>query len=251
MKQITVYSGTHPAADARTPMKLVLSGDTSAITAPGQFVNICSCPDNSSAAPSPSATGPKKAALMLLVQGGGRGHPGSWCAACPARSWTCSPAWATASTCPRPAPDPVLAGGGIGIAPLYGLARRMLDTGVTPTVALGFRTAKDAFYLEEFARSGLLRSPWPRRTGAWAPGALSPTASGPLPECDYVLRLRPPSHAQGRPSACLSSPAASSALRPGWAAALAPAWAAPCHTVDGYKRVCKDGPILYKEEIVW
>ena len=33
-------------------------------------------------------------------------------------------------------------------------ARRMLDTGVTPTVALGFRTAKDAFYLEEFAALG-------------------------------------------------------------------------------------------------
>ena len=42
-------------------------------------------------------------------------------------------------------------GGGIGAAPLYGLARRMLEAGRTPNLVLGFRSKQDAFYLEEFA----------------------------------------------------------------------------------------------------
>ena len=45
-------------------------------------------------------------------------------------------------------------GGGIGAAPLYGLAKRMLAAGRSVQVVLGFRSKEDAFYLEEFAALG-------------------------------------------------------------------------------------------------
>ena len=51
-------------------------------------------------------------------------------------------------------PNPILIGGGVGAAPLFGLARRLLAQGVVPTAALGFRTAADAFYLDKFAALG-------------------------------------------------------------------------------------------------
>ena len=85
---------------------------------------------------------------------------------------------------------PVLAGGGIGIAPLYGLARRMLDTGVTPTVALGFRTAKDAFYLEEVAALGCSLSVATEDGSLGTRGFVTDCIRA-LPECDYVYTCGP------------------------------------------------------------
>ena len=58
-------------------------------------------------------------------------------------------------------------------------------------------------------------------------------AGRPRPECDYCFCLRPGAHAAGGAWRCPSSPAASSALKSGWAAASAPAWAAPCETKNG------------------
>ncbi|MCI7550922.1 MAG: dihydroorotate dehydrogenase electron transfer subunit [Actinomycetaceae bacterium] len=49
---------------------------------------------------------------------------------------------------------PVLVGGGVGIPPLYWLAKELLRSGVKPTVVLGFNTAREIFYADKFASLG-------------------------------------------------------------------------------------------------
>ena len=143
----------------------------------------------------------------------------------------------------------VLAGGGIGIAPLYGLARRMLDTGVTPTVALGFRTAKDAFYLEEFAALGCSLSVATEDGSLGTRGFVTDCIRA-LPECDYVYTCGPlPMLKAVHQLPQLTGGQFSFEARMGCGFGACMGCTVP--TVDGYKRVCKDGPILYKEEIVW
>ena len=162
MKQ-SLFTMEHARQLTGDTYELSFSGDTSAITAPGQFVNIqlpgkflrrpisiCSWSEN---------------ALMLLVKVVGEG-PGSWCGAPRARSWMCSAGLATALISPWRGEHPVLAGGGIGIAPLYGLARRMLGSRAAP-----------------------LPSPWAfapegrgftwRSSPPWAAGCSSPPRTGP------------------------------------------------------------------------
>ena len=131
--------------------ELVLSGDTSAITAPGQFVNI-ELPGKFLRRPI-SICNWTGDALMLLVKVVGDGTR-ELVRCVPGTELDVLSGLGNGFDMTLAGEHPVLAGGGIGIAPLYGLAQRMLAAGMHPTVALGFRTGKDAFYLEEFASRG-------------------------------------------------------------------------------------------------
>lgn len=65
----------------------------------------------------------------------------------------------------------LLAGGGIGVAPLFGLAKRLLAAGKTPVAVLGFNTAEDVFTKMNSRRSACRLSSQ-RRTAAAARAAL-------------------------------------------------------------------------------
>lgn len=53
-------------------------------------------------------------------------------------------------------PDrPTLVGGGIGVPPLYGLAKRLIHAGKRPAVVLGFKSAAEAFYEPQFRALGV------------------------------------------------------------------------------------------------
>ena len=135
--------------------ELVLSGDTSAITAPGQFVNI-ELPGKFLRRPI-SICNWTEDALMLLVKVVGEGTK-ELVRCVPGTELDVLSGLGNGFDMSLAGEHPVLVGGGIGIAPLYGLAQRMLERGQNPTIALGFRTGKDAFYLEEFAALGCRRS---------------------------------------------------------------------------------------------
>ena len=144
---------------------------------------------------------------------------------------------------------PVLAGGGIGIAPLYGLAQRMLERGQNPTIALGFRTGKDAFYVEEFAALGC-RLLIATEDGSLGVKGFVTDCIRAVPECDYVLSCGPlPMLKAVHSLPQLRDGQFSFEARMGCGFGACMGCTVP--TRDGYKRVCKDGPILYKEEIVW
>ena len=144
---------------------------------------------------------------------------------------------------------PILLGGGIGIAPLYGLAQRMLEAGIAPTVGLGFRSGGDAFYLEEFGKLGC-RLMVATEDGSLGTKGFVTDLVRHVPECGYAFVCGPTpmlKAVHGLPQ--LTGGQFSFEARMGCGFGACMGCSVP--TVNGYKRVCKDGPILYKEEIVW
>ena len=211
--------------------ELVLSGDTSAITAPGQFVNI-ELPGKFLRRPISICNWTEELVRCVpgteldVLSGLGNGFDMSLAGE-----------------------HPILAGGGIGIAPLYGLTRRMLERGQNPTIALGFRTGKDAFYLEEFAALGC-RLLIATEDGSMGVKGFVTDCIKAVPECDYVLSCGPlPMLKAVHSLPQLKGGQFSFEARMGCGFGACMGCTVP--TKDGYKRVCKDGPILYKEEIVW
>ena len=226
--------------------EMVLSGDTSAITAPGQFVEI-ELPGKFLRRPI-SICNWTDEALMLLVKVVGEGTK-DLVRSVPGTELDVLSGLGNGFDISKAGEHPVLAGGGIGIAPLYGLAQRMLDAGMTPTVALGFRTAKDVYYLEEFAKLGCRLLVATEDGSAGTKGFVTDCIKA-VPECDYVLTCGPlPMLKAVHSLPQLKDGQFSFEARMGCGFGACMGCTIP--TKDGYKRVCKDGPILFKEEIVW
>ena len=134
-------------------------------------------------------------------------------------------------------------------APVCGCASSCCGRAKNPTVILGLQCNTEEMFLEaEFAGSGRPRPGDDGGRQRWRPRlcdgrswqTLPTPTSTPAAPCPCSGQLNRPRR-----------PAASSALRSGWAAASAPAWAAPARPNHGNKRICKDGPVLEREEILW
>ncbi len=226
--------------------ELVLSGDTSAITAPGQFVNL-ELPGKFLRRPI-SVCDWGAGTLTLLVKEAGEGT----------KELVRLPAGTKLDTLSGlgngfdlagMAEDAVLAGGGIGIAPLYGLAKRALAAGRRPPAVLGFRSKEDAFYLEEFAALGLeVRAA--AEDGSLGTRGFVTDVLRELPDCRYVMACGPTAmlkavHALPRLTGGQFSFEARMAC--GFGACVG----CTIQTEKGLRRVCKDGPVFRKEDILW
>lgn len=226
--------------------EMVLSGDTSAITAPGQFVNI-ELPGKFLRRPI-SICNWTEGALLLLVRVVGDGTR-DFTACAPGTPFDVLSGLGNGFDFTIAGEHPILVGGGIGIAPLYGLAQQMIDAGRTPTVALGFRSGKDAFYIEEFTALGCSVLVSTEDGSLGVKGFVTDLVKN-VPECDYVLSCGPlPMLKAVHSLPQLTGGQFSFEARMGCGFGACMGCTVP--TVGGYKRVCKDGPILFKEEIVW
>ena len=246
MKQ-SLFTMEHARQLTEDTYELVLSGDTSAITAPGQFVNI-SLPGKFLRRPISICNWTKDGALMLLVKvvGGGT-HDLVRCV--PGTELDVLSGLGNGFDTTFGGDSPVLVGGGIGTAPMYGLAQHLLDQGRTPTVVLGFRSGKDAFYLEEFAALGC-RLMIATEDGSMGTKGFVTDCLKKLPDLSYVFACGPlPMLKAVHSLPGLTGGQYSFEARMGCGFGACMGCTVP--TKDGYKRVCKDGPILYQEEIVW
>ena len=239
--------------------EMTFSGDASAITAPGQFVNIA-LPGRFLRRPvSICDWSEKRLGLLIRTVGAGtqeltRFAPGTTLDILSGLGngfdLSVLPETDGAVTDSKISPDSaILAGGGIGVAPLYGLAKALTRQGITPVVALGFRNRADAFYLDEFRDAGaevliatedgslgtrglvtdLLRR-YDSRTYVFC--------CGPLP----MLRA-----VHGLPHWTGGQYSFEARMGCGFGACMG--CSMPFR--DGWKRVCKDGPVFFREEIVW
>lgn len=146
----------------------------------------------------------------------------------------------------RSGASPLLVGGGTGLSPLYGLARRLLAEGKRPTVILGFNRSADVFYEGEFRSLGLSPIVTTADGSYGLPGFVTEAidlphsffyACGP----DAMLRaVSARSHMGGQ----LSFDAR---MGCGFGACMG----CSRKTLAGAKRVCRDGPVFLKEEILW
>ena len=224
---------------------LDLAGDTSMIQAPGQFcqlqlpglylrrpISICDWDENGmtliykvvgqgTKALSQMETG----AVLDALNGLGNGYDVSACG-----------------------DHPLVIGGGVGTPPMYGLTRALLRAGKQPQVILGFNTYEEIFLLDEFED---LDVPVTVTTADGSFGvkgfvtdAMEPAdsryvfACGPLPMLKAVYKK----------SGC---PTGQYSLEERMACGFGACMGCSMETRFGPKRVCKDGPVFRKEELLW
>ena len=142
---------------------------------------------------------------------------------------------------------PLLVGGGVGAPPLYYLARCLRQAGKQVTVTLGFQSAADAFLCDEFRALGCtLRV-------ATADGSLGArglvTAALPAHGYSYVYACGPLPmlRAVAERTPCGGQYSFEERMGCGFGACMG----CSCETKTGPKRICKEGPVLEKEEIIW
>ena len=172
---------------------------------------------------------------------------------------------------------PLLVGGGIGTAPLYLLARRLKERGVSPTVILGFNTASEIIYEKEFKALGLrtlvttvdgsygtpgfVTDALPLLASASAPSSVGDSVSAPstvgasvsdsstvgASGYDYCFACGPmPMLRALAPK--LASPAQFS-LEERMGCGTGICMGCTCPQLTGTKRICKDGPVFRLDEI--
>ncbi len=142
--------------------------------------------------------------------------------------------------------SPLLIGGGVGVPPLYLLARRLREQGREVTAVLGFRTAKEIFAAEDFRMLGC------RVTVTTEDGSegVRGFVTGALPEnysYFYTCGPEPMLRAVFRATKTSGQFSFEERMGCGFGACMG----CTCRTVTGGKRICREGPVLRKEEILW
>lgn len=141
---------------------------------------------------------------------------------------------------------PLLLGGGVGVPPLYMLAKTLIKEAKKVSVVLGFNTKQEVFYEEEFKNLGA------DVTVTTADGSygVKGFVTDALPDdYTYFYTCGPEPMLKAVYNATVKSGQFSFEERMG--CGFGACMGCSCKTVTGYKRICKDGPVLQKEEILW
>ncbi len=142
--------------------------------------------------------------------------------------------------------SPLLIGGGVGVPPLYMLAKRLIAEGKKVTAALGFNTADEVFCERELEKLGCRVNVATVDGSAGVRGFVTDA----LPDdYSYFYTCGPEPMLKAVYRAAKTSGQFSFEERMG--CGFGACMCCSCRTVTGYKRICRDGPVLEKEEILW
>lgn len=142
--------------------------------------------------------------------------------------------------------NPLLLGGGVGVPPLYNLAKRLLADGKKVSVILGFNTQSEVFCEEEFKNLGCDVTV---TTVDGSYGVKGFVTDGMPEHYSYIYTCGPEPMLKAVYNASKTSGQFSFEERMG--CGFGACMGCTCKTKYGNKRICKDGPVLQKEEIVW
>ena len=140
----------------------------------------------------------------------------------------------------------LLLGGGVGVPPLYMLAKRLIGEGKKVSVVLGFNTASEVFCEEDFKTLGCDVTV---TTADGSYGVKGFVTAGMDIDYTYFYTCGPEPMLKAIYKAAKTSGQFSFEERMG--CGFGACMGCSCKTVTGYKRICKDGPVLEKEEILW
>ena len=141
---------------------------------------------------------------------------------------------------------PLLLGGGVGVPPLYLLAKKLRAEGKAVTAVLGFNTAAEVFAEEEFRALGCSVTV----TTADGSYGVKGFVTDALPqEYSYFYTCGPEPMLRAVYRAVKTSGQFSFEERMG--CGFGACMGCSCKTITGYKRICREGPVLEKEEIMW
>lgn len=228
---------------AKNTYEMILSGDTSAFTRPGQFLNIqldgfflrrpiSVCDYDGDCITiiykvvgegTEQMSALKIGTVLDVLTGLGNGYDIS------------------KST------KPLLIGGGVGVPPMYNLAKTLIANGQVPTVILGFNTADEVFYEQEFKALGCDVFVTTADGSYGIKGFVTDALAGI--DFDYFYTCGPLPMFKAIYNAVDKDGQFSFEERMG--CGFGACMGCSCKTKYGNKRICKDGPVLEKEEIIW
>ncbi len=146
--------------------------------------------------------------------------------------------------------DVAIVGGGVGVPPLYRLVKELISLNITPKIAIGFVNNADVILVDEFQKlgcevhlatddgsageKGFVTSPLKKMTYQYY------FASGPIPMLKAVHKAAAAAGAAGQLS-----------LEERMGCGFGVCMGCTCETKNGYKRVCKEGPVFMSDELVW
>ena len=224
---------------------LVLRGDTSACTAPGQFVDIrlpgfylrrpisvCDWDDGSltvlykllGAGTERLSDLPVGTELDVLT-GLGNGYELSACGE-----------------------RPLLVGGGVGIPPLFRLAKELIAQGRHPAAILGFNRKEDMFYADAFFALGVSVVVTTADGSAGIHGFVTDGLAA-VGDYTYVYACGPTAMLKALDGVICTPAQYSFEERMG--CGFGACMGCTCKTRSGSKRVCRDGPVFFREEVLW
>ena len=227
-----------------TVYRMRLTGDTSAITAPGQFVNIllegkylrrpisvCDCEEGLLTliykvvgGGTEQMSRMEKGSVLDILTGLGNGYDLS-----------------TAGE------HPLLVGGGVGVPPLYMLAKQLCAKGLRVSVILGFNTAAEVFCKEDFEALGADVYVTTVDGSCGIRGFVTDALDGIDYTYFYTCGPEPMLKALYRASTTEGQMSFEERMGCGFGACMG----CSCKTLTGNKRICKEGPVMRKEEILW
>ena len=144
---------------------------------------------------------------------------------------------------------PLLVGGGVGVPPLYRLTRDLIARGKEVTVVLGFNTESEIFYAEEFAALGAKVILATADGSVGVKGFVTDAIRESGVEADYFYSCGPLPMLKALCNSLEIDGEVSLEERMGCGFGIC--MGCSIQTTKGAKRVCKDGPVFKKEEVIW
>ena len=231
---------------AKNTYECVLCGDISDITAPGQFVNVkldsfylrrpisvCDAEDG-------------RLTLIYKVVGDGTAKMAEAKEGC---EWLTLTGLGNGFSTENEAQRPLLVGGGVGVPPMYNLCKRLLSEGKQPRVVLGFNTASEVFYKAEFEALGVDVYVATADGSMGIKGFVTDAIREAGIEFDYLYTCGPLPMLKALYDA--TDVPAEFSFEERMGCGFGACMGCTCKTKYGNKRICKDGPVLKREEIIW
>ncbi|MEE1184659.1 MAG: dihydroorotate dehydrogenase electron transfer subunit [Acutalibacteraceae bacterium] len=224
--------------------KMIIKGDTSAITAPGQFVNIKLEGKYLRRPISICDYSEKDITLIYKVVGVGTEQMAEMSEG---ESLDVLVGLGNGYSTAESGEKALLIGGGVGVPPLYNLCKKLISEGKEASVILGFNTKSEIFLYDDFKALGA------KVTVATADGSFGVKGfvTDAMKDMDYsyFYTCGPEPMFRAIESVARSSGQYSFEERMG--CGFGACMGCSCKTKYGNKRICKDGPVLKREEIVW
>ena len=238
---LTVQRPRALTADVR---ELVLTGDLSAVTAPGQFVNV-QLPGFFLRRPiSVCDFGGGTLTLVYKIVGDGTA---ALARVVPGDRLDVLTGLGNGYDLAKSGDRPLLIGGGVGVPPLYGLAKRLTAQGKDVTVILGFNRAAECFYAPEFAALGARVIVATADGSAGVRGFVTDAMAGLDYSYFYTCGPEPMLRAVDRIARTSGQFSFEARMACGFGACMG----CSCRTKFKTKRICADGPVLEREELQW
>ena len=223
---------------------MVLEGDTSHITAPGQFINIkldgkflrrpisvCDYDGNT-------------VTIIYKVVGGGTELLSTYEKF---KSLDILTGLGNGYNTSKSGNTPLLIGGGVGVPPMYNLAKKLISEGKKVSVILGFNSSDDVFYEEEFKKLGATVTV----TTADGTKGIRGFVTDAMADVDYSYFYTCGPEVMFKAIEKIAKTSGQYSFEERMGCGFGACMGCSCKTKYGNKRICKDGPVLEREEIIW